>query len=151
MASFAQLAEASKTELLAKIKNSNLRDRAMAIKEKAKAPLMQGGLGVAALAGGTFGGVVAGMKPTISRIPTDAIVGAVIALPCLAAAGNSGVDALAVGAWGMLAGAASRATQRATRDWREKRAADAGDANARQLQSLRQQITTLETPVTPAK
>jgi hypothetical protein len=128
------LAEKTKGELAQTIaKMKAMRQSAI---EKAEKPLKQGGYGLATVAGGALGGVVAGMKPTVFRIPTDGLTGLVLAVPCLIGAGNPGVDALAFGAWGMVAGATNRIVETSTRDWREKRSADAGDTQARDIVTM---------------
>lgn len=117
-----------------------MKQRGKTVIEKGRKPLIQVSMGASAVAGGAAGGVVSGLKPSFSKVPTDAIVGLVIALPCLMGAGSPGLDALAMGGWGMLAGAASRTTGRATRNWREQRAADGGDAQAAQLVALQKSL-----------
>lgn len=119
------------TELRSRL--HGLQTRAKNMAEKAKKPLIQGGFGVASLAGGVLGGAVAGMHPKISKVPTDGLLGAVIAVPCLMGAGSPMVDAAASAGWGMLAGAGSRMTHESVRNWREQRAADDGDAVAKQI------------------
>lgn len=125
------LAEKSKTELLSYIERG--KSRAKAIAQQAAKPVMQIGHGLAAVGGGAAGGVIAGVKPEVGRIPTDGIVGLVVAVPCLMGAGSPAVDAIAHAGYGMIAGTASRLTQRGVRNWREQRAADAGDAQAQQI------------------
>lgn len=120
-----------------------MKTRARNLAEKAQHPVKQGGFGVAAVAGGATGGLVAGMKPEFLGVPTDAIAGAAVALPCLLGAGNTAVDALAIGGWGMLAGSASRLTFNGTRNWREQRAADDGEALAKQIVAAQKALDAL--------
>ena len=126
--------------------------------KRAEKPMIQGLHGVSAVGGGAVGGLIAGLRPHLFRIPTDALLGIVVALPCLAVAGSTAGDMGAMLGWGMLAGAASKATTHATTSWREKRAADGGDQVAAQIVNYQNLIETLrkqrETPVpntTPAK
>ena len=140
--------ELPKVEIIDKyerLKNS-LRNAA----KKAEKPMIQGLHGVSAVGGGALGGLVAGVRPHLFKLPTDAILGAVVALPCLAVAGSTAGDVGAMIGWGMLAGAASKATTHATTSWREKRAADGGDATAAQIVNYQNLLETLrkqrETP-----
>jgi len=119
------------TELRSRLQG--IQTRAKNLAEKAKKPLIQGGFGLSAVAGGVLGGAVAGMHPKISKVPTDGLLGAVIAVPCLMAAGSPVVDAAAMAGWGMIGGAGSRQTHNSVRAWREQRAADDGDALAKQI------------------
>lgn len=115
-------------------------DRGKALAEKAQKPLMQGGMGLAIVAGGAAGGVVSGLKPTIGKVPTDLILGSAVALPCLFGAGNPIVDAAAFAGWAMASGGASRLSHDSVRDWRENRAAEDGDAAAKSIVALQKQL-----------
>lgn len=135
------LAERSKAELLNTVES--MKNRAKSMAQKAMKPAIQLGHGVSAVAGGAFGGAVSGMKPTVARVPTDAGLGLLIALPCLMGAGSPAVDAAAFAGYGMLAGAASRGTRQGVRKWREQRAADSGDSQAAQILQLQGQLDEL--------
>lgn len=132
------LVERSKSELLSSLQN--MKERALRAKEAAAKPIAQVGNGAACVAGGALGGLVAGMKPSIARVPTDLGLGLVVALPCLMSAGSAAVDALALAGYGMVAGGASRLSQRGVRNWREQRAADGGDSAAAQIVQLQKQL-----------
>lgn len=120
-----------------------MRSRGKAVVEKGRKPLIQAGTGLSAVAGGALGGLIHGMKPSVARVPTDGVLGVVIALPCLMGAGSPALDAVAMAGWGMAAGAASRGVGSHVRDWREKRAADGGDTGAQQIVALQTQLDTL--------
>jgi hypothetical protein len=120
-----------------------MKQRGKSIVEKGRKPLIQGGMGLSAVAGGAAGGVVYGMKPSVARVPTDGALGLLIAVPCLMGAGSPAIDCLAMAGWGMTSGASSRVTGSATRDWREQRAADSGDAQATQIVALQKQLNEL--------
>lgn len=132
------LAERSKGELLSTIEA--MRNRAKTITAKAEKPMLQFAHGASAIAGGAAGGLVAGIKPEVMRVPTDAGLGLLVALPCLFAAGSPAVDAVAHAGYGMVAGAASRITQRSVRNWREQRAADGGDSQAASIVQAQKQL-----------
>lgn len=151
MALTEQLRELTKTEIAGKLEA--LKSRTKNAMEKAKKPVKQIGFGLSAVAGGAAGGAIAGIKPGISKVPTDLGIGALVAVGCAFAAGNEAVDALAMGAYGMVAGSTSRTTEKSMRNWREQRAAEKGDAQAAQIVALQKQLDDLrklrDTP--PAK
>jgi hypothetical protein len=135
------LKDLTKTEIAGKLEA--LKSRTRNAMEKAKKPVKQISFGLAAVAGGAAGGAVAGMKPSISKVPTDLGLGVLIALPCAFAAGSDAADALAMAGYGMVSGAASRGTAEHTRDWRETRAAEKGDVAAQNIVALQKQLNQL--------
>ena len=146
-----ELAQLGKGDLVERIER--MKTLAKNAAKRAEKPMMQGLHGISSVGGAAAGGFISGLRPHIFKVPTDAVVGLVIALPCLAIAGSTGGDVGAMIGWGMLSGATGRETGRATRNWREQRAADGGDAAAQQIVALQKQLDDLrkarETP--PAK
>jgi len=136
-----QLKELTKTEIAGKLEA--LKSRTRNAMEKAKKPVKQISFGLAAVAGGAAGGAVAGMKPSISKVPTDLALGVLIALPCAFGAGSDAIDALAMSGYGMVSGATSRGTEEHVRDWRETRAAEKGDIAAQNIVALQKQLNQL--------
>jgi hypothetical protein len=120
-----------------------MKSRGKNLIEKGKKPLLQAGLGVSAVAGGALGGLATGLKPTLARVPVDAGLGIIIAVPCMFGAGSPEFDALAMAGYGMLAGAASRGVHDHVRDWRENRAADGGDASAKAIADAQKSLDAL--------
>jgi hypothetical protein len=141
MAIAEQLKDLTKTEIAGKLEA--MKARAKSAMEKAKKPVKQIGFGLAAVTGGAAGGAISGMKPSISKIPTDLGAGALLAAGCAFAAGNEAVDALSLVGYGMVSGATSRTTHNHMRDWREERAAEKGDAQAAQIVAMQKQLNEL--------
>jgi hypothetical protein len=136
-----ELAQLAKPELLERIER--MKSMARNAAKRAEKPMIQGLHGVSAVGGAAVGGLIAGIRPHVFRVPTDAVLGLVIALPCLAVAGSGAGDVGAQIGWGMLAGATGRETGRAARNWREQRAADGGDSAAQQIVALQKQLDDL--------
>lgn len=138
----ANLVDINKTEL--RKRYENLLAKGRSARAKAAAPIKQGGMGLSIVAGASLGSTIAAVKPTVFKVPTDALVGVGVALPCLfLGAGKTPVDAVAFAGYGSAAGSAGRLLHDAVRDKLESNAAEGGDALAKQIVATQKSLNEL--------